>query len=230
MSLGKRRLPHPPIASAKKRRKSAPAIEEINFDTTARQEYLTGFHKRKQQRIKNAKEEAAKREREEKIVARKTLREERKADLERHVEAVNATLRDQEDVESDSEELGRGEEWGGIKEVEQVDREEEYMDEDKYATVTVEAVDVSKDGMKRTRDEDPGGEENEGAGATSSRGEGQEEKVRAGALSHKKSDLKAKKKKKTKKKKFRYESKAERKLTRHRERSGSKAKAKLRRS
>ena len=228
MSLGKRKHAFPPATPAKKRRKSAPAIEEITFDTTARQEYLTGFHKRKQQRIKNAKEEAAKREREEKIVARKALREERKADLERHVEAVNATLRDQEDVESESEGLVGGEEWGGIPEAENIDREEEYVDEDKYATVTVEAVDVSKDGMKRARAEDEGGEQDEGADTTSGRGQGQGEKAGARRSSHKGSDLKAKKK--PKKKKFRYESKAERKVTRHKERSGSKAKAKLRRS
>ena len=228
MSLGKRKHAFPPAAPVRKRRKSTPAIEEITFDTTARQEYLSGFHKRKQQRIKNAKEEAAKREREEKIVARKALREERKADLERHVEAVNATLRDQEDVESESEGLEGGEEWGGIEEVEEIDREEEYVDEDKYATVTVEAVDVSKDGMKRARDGDEGGEQDEGANTTSRPGEAQEEKAGAGRSSHKGSDLKAKKK--PKKKKFRYESKAERKLTRHKERSGSKAKAKLRRS
>ncbi|MDI1493281.1 MAG: hypothetical protein OHK93_005069 [Ramalina farinacea] len=228
MSLGKRKHAFPPATPAKKRRKSAPAIEEITFDTTARQEYLTGFHKRKQQRIKNAKEEAAKREREEKIVARKALRDERKADLERHVEAVNATLPDQEDVESESEGLAGGEEWGGVEEAEEVDREEEYVDEDKYATVTVEAVDVSKDGVKRARDEDEGGEQDEGADTPSGRGEGQAEKVGAGRLSHKRSDLKAKNK--PKKKKFRYESKAERKMTRHKERSGSKARAKLRRS
>ena len=228
MSLGKRKSSFPHTTSAKRRRKSAPAIEEIIFDSTARQEYLTGFHKRKQQRIKNAKEEAAKREREEKIVARKALREERKADLERHVEAVNATLRDQEDVESESEGLAAGEEWGGIEKVEEVDHEEEFVDEDKYATVTVEAVDISKDGLKRARAEDEDGEEHEEAEATSKRGESQGEEAGARRSSQKGSDIKAKNK--PKKKKFRYESKAERKVTRHKERSGSKAKAKLRRS
>ena len=50
------------------------AIEEISFDTDARSEYLTGFHKRKLQRIKNAQEQAAKREREEKVQFRKQVR------------------------------------------------------------------------------------------------------------------------------------------------------------
>ena len=60
-------------APPKKRRKSAPAIEEITFDPSAREDYLTGFHKRKLQRAKHAKEEAAKREREDKITARKLV-------------------------------------------------------------------------------------------------------------------------------------------------------------
>ena len=60
-------------APPKKKRKSVPAIEEITFDLSAREDYLTGFHKRKLQRAKRAKEEAAKREREEKITARKLV-------------------------------------------------------------------------------------------------------------------------------------------------------------
>lgn len=59
---------------AKKRRKAAYAIEEIKFDPSAREDYLTGFHKRKLQRIKLAKKEAAKKEREEKIEARRIVR------------------------------------------------------------------------------------------------------------------------------------------------------------
>lgn len=58
---------------AKKRKKSATAVEEITFDPSAREDYLTGFHKRKVQRIKHAQEEAAKRERQERIVERKRV-------------------------------------------------------------------------------------------------------------------------------------------------------------
>lgn len=57
-----------------KKRKMTSAVEEVNFDFEARQEYLTGFHKRKQQRIKNAQEEAAKRARQEKLELRKQVR------------------------------------------------------------------------------------------------------------------------------------------------------------
>ena len=56
-----------------KKRKLISTIEEIAFDPSAREDYLTGFHKRKLQRIKYAKEEAAKREREEKLAARKIV-------------------------------------------------------------------------------------------------------------------------------------------------------------
>ena len=70
--LGKRKSSAPP-PPPKKRRKPVPTIEEIQFDASAREDYLTGFHKRKLQRIKNAKEEATKKEREEKIQARKLV-------------------------------------------------------------------------------------------------------------------------------------------------------------
>jgi hypothetical protein len=56
-----------------KRRKVASATEEINFDPTARHDFLTGFHKRKQQRIKDAQEYAEKKAREEKREDRKKV-------------------------------------------------------------------------------------------------------------------------------------------------------------
>lgn len=70
--LGKRKSTSR-IAPVKKRRKGEPAIEEITFNFDDREEYLTGFHKRKLQRIKHAKEEALKREREEKVANRRAV-------------------------------------------------------------------------------------------------------------------------------------------------------------
>lgn len=61
-------LPHP-----NKKRKNTSAVEEVTFDHDARQEYLTGFHKRKQQRIKHAQDAAAKRAKAEKIETRKQV-------------------------------------------------------------------------------------------------------------------------------------------------------------
>lgn len=69
--LGKRKTAS--VAPPPKRRKKAPAIDEISFDFSAREDYLTGFHKRKLQRIKHAQEEAAKKERQERIAARKRV-------------------------------------------------------------------------------------------------------------------------------------------------------------
>lgn len=57
---------------AKGIRKQQP-VEELKFDPDARQEYLTGFHKRKVQRIKHAQELAAKLAREEKLEHRKEV-------------------------------------------------------------------------------------------------------------------------------------------------------------
>lgn len=73
MMLGKRKA-FKSIPPPKKKRKQVYAIEEIKFDPDAREEYLTGFHKRKLQRTKHAREEAVKREREAKIEARKIVR------------------------------------------------------------------------------------------------------------------------------------------------------------
>ena len=73
MMLGRRRTLEavPPL---RKKRKSTSGIEEISFDFNAREDYLTGFHKRKLLRIKNAKEETAKKNREERLTARKIVR------------------------------------------------------------------------------------------------------------------------------------------------------------
>jgi len=65
----KKRLLPPPS----RKRKAAHSIDEISFDGKARNEYLTGFHKRKQQRIKNAQEQAALKEKEERREMRKEV-------------------------------------------------------------------------------------------------------------------------------------------------------------
>jgi ribosomal RNA-processing protein 17 len=56
-----------------KRRKIDHKIEEISFDTSKREDYLTGFHKRKLQRIKRAQEENEKKAREERRQMRKQV-------------------------------------------------------------------------------------------------------------------------------------------------------------
>ena len=61
----------PPV---KRRRVEVPAVEEISFDNAARQEYLTGFHKRKLQRAKDAREAAERKARLERIGERKKVK------------------------------------------------------------------------------------------------------------------------------------------------------------
>lgn len=116
---------------------------------------------------------------------------------------------------------GEDGEWGGIsddenekEEVEVVDHEQEYIDEDKYTTVTVEAVDVSKEGLLKVVEPTQDGEEGE---------------KKFGKPFNK--DEKGKKvwPKKVKKKKFTYESKIERKLARGKQSAKNRASADARR-
>lgn len=142
------------------------------------------------------------------------MREERKQELEEHVAAVNAILKEVSSVGAGLDGDEEGEVWVGIAEEEDqveeevLDREEKYMDEDRWTTVTVEAVDISKEGFKKVRDED-------------------DEEVPQLIAAEKDDGGKEKKKwpKKEKKKKFRYESKAERKFSRGKQNAGNKARA-----
>ncbi|KAL8823297.1 MAG: hypothetical protein Q9191_005985 [Dirinaria sp. TL-2023a] len=226
MVLGKRKalsmLPPP-----KKKRKVPPAIEEIKFDQDAREDFLTGFHKRKLQRIKHAQEEAAKREREDKIKARKILREGRKAELEKHVEEMNALLNvgnreGSETEDADSEDK----EWEGIEETPLHNHEAEYLDDDRFTTVTVQAVDVSRNGFQNSGET----QENEGS-AAEYLGDSKDDQRTSSKVNQRNKTLSSEQQRKPKRKKrFRYENKTERKVTRHKERSRNRKQARERKS
>ncbi|KAI9781949.1 MAG: hypothetical protein M1839_005542 [Geoglossum umbratile] len=221
---------------SKKRRRDGGAVEEVVFDSSARVDYLTGFHKRKLQRIKHAKEEAAKREKAERITERRRLREQRKEELKNHVDDVNALLR-QRTYNEPSDENGDGsgndgeeEEWGGFGDPPDdtpapIDHEDEYIDEDRYTTVTIESVNITKSGLHKSVSIRAGSEEGNlvPGSAVATQEEGKER--RKGAAKERSSA-----KPKVKKKKFRYLSKGDRKAARMKERSGNKAKAKARRT
>ncbi|KAI1377376.1 nucleolar protein 12-domain-containing protein [Hypoxylon crocopeplum] len=200
-------LPPPP-----KRRKVQHSIEEIKFDNDARSDYLTGFHKRKLQRVKNAQEQAAKRARQEKIELRKQVREDRKREVEEHVQTVKTLLKQAQEagyVGGEETSDNENEEWGGIQEtpaLEPVDHEEEYIDEERYTIVTVESVNVSRDGLSSSRpDEDSSEDDQETAAKDGSQpAPPGNEKTRPP---------------KTKKHKFRYETKSERQLNRRKEKA-----------
>lgn len=61
-------------ATKKRKIQMGKAPAEILFDTAAREDYLTGFHKRKLQRIKQAQELAAQAAKDEKKVHRREVR------------------------------------------------------------------------------------------------------------------------------------------------------------
>lgn len=120
------------------------------------------------------------------------------------------------EMEGESEE----ENWEGIEEPPAVDYEAEYVDEDKYTTVTVEEMDASREGLLKVAK----GEESEN----------EEEKKYP---TETEADTKAKKRKprsaaseaaRKKKRNFRYETKVERKQTMLKQRSVKAKRAKAR--
>jgi ribosomal RNA-processing protein 17 len=151
------------------------------------------------------------------------------------VEAMNAALRrangdssDLEDSEGDEDDAGE-EEWKGFDESIIVNHEDEYIDEDKYTTVTVEAVDITRDGFINT---DTANVPDDGAATEKIAGGGEAPTESGKSGTAKRTWTKERPQSdrpKKKKKKFRYETKAERKLTRAKERAKNKAKAKARR-
>jgi len=153
---------------------------------------------------------------------REQMREQRREDLDKHVAEFNAELRKQNpdlsDLESDAEvvDSGKQEEWEGIDENESVAQEDEYVDEDKYTTVTVEPM-----GGMSEEDEDQDTRHSTQAAAHGDKGTAGVTKKRPWSKSA--SDANGVSKPKPKKKKFRYESKAERAMTRKKQKSKSHA-------
>ncbi|QLQ78282.1 hypothetical protein HG537_0A05290 [Torulaspora globosa] len=94
--------------------------DEVSFDKDSRLEYLTGFHKRKLQRQKKAKEFIKEQERLNKIEERKNIRDERKRQLDERLRNFKQGLElgsdadDNEDSEGDDEE-DEAEEWNGFE-------------------------------------------------------------------------------------------------------------------
>ncbi|KAK5630731.1 hypothetical protein RRF57_006446 [Xylaria bambusicola] len=219
------------LAPPPKKRKRQHTLEEIKFDNDARAEYLTGFHKRKLQRAKHAQEQAAERARQEKIEARKQtslshdpnqhitkqIREDRKRQVEEHVQSVNEALKqaaqagyiDSEGSESSDEDSA--EEWGGFEDTsgqqDTIDHEEQYVDEDRYTTVTVESVNVSRDGLTSSRPDEEGDFEDK------NHEDGEKDLDKKTAAQSEKTGSRDKHAPKKKKQRFRYETKLERQIT-----------------
>ncbi|KAH8898507.1 hypothetical protein GQ53DRAFT_711860 [Thozetella sp. PMI_491] len=205
-----------------RKRKTVHSIAEITFDKDARAEYLTGFRKRKQARIKHAQDVAKEKARLEKIEMRKQMREERQQQLENHVQHVNKMLREAQHAGTEAAQGDDPEdEWGGISDQEvpeepPLDREEEYIDEDRYTTVTIEAVNIDRDGIHK-----PGGEsESDDGQEVDDDPDGEPQGKQAKSTEAAKDARKPQKEwPKKKKKKFRYETKFERQLTERKQRA-----------
>lgn len=155
------------------------------------------------------------------------LREERKADLEAHVKAINALLPVQrpatepdDGTQDDNAEDG----WEGLPDAvpEPIDHEEEYIDEDKYTTVVVEEVGISRDGLTKLK----GAEEDDEVKTEVPQEATESDKQKKPAPKKMRDKDKRPKKKK---KSFRYESPADRKMNRVKERARKSKAAKIRR-
>lgn len=135
------------------------------------------------------------------------MRDERKKAVDDHVETVNRLLREARHAGTDDVESGEDsddEGWEGIPDetpLPPVDLEEEYIDEDRYTTVTIEAVNVDKDGLHKPEAEPEVLSRDEG-------GEGKNGGEASGASERSKKEWPKKKKKK-----FRYETKLERQIS-----------------
>lgn len=137
------------------------------------------------------------------------IRKQRKEDLEKHVEEVNRLVRQANGDLSEADEADEGDDseteaGNAVTEPEtfnpaaaDINEEEEFVDEDKYTTVTIESVGISKHGFEKR-----GGDDDDEAG------EAKTEK-RVWTKERPKST-----KPKKKKIKFRYETKTERKAER----------------
>lgn len=215
-----------------------PRPEEISFDLSAREEYLTGFHKRKLQRTKAAQEAADRRAKEEKRLQRNKLREERKRELEERVKVVDAYMRPtepdtQESAEGsgDSDDSDSDETESLDEPPEKLDHEAKYVDEDKYTTVVVEEVDVDRDGFVKVGGSNdtrkPIASESE---ETTAQTNGAKPKGTTRRQWTHERPKDAASKPKQKRKKFRYESKAERKVERGKQKAKNSKQAKARRA
>ena len=222
----------------KKHKSSDPPPEEIIFDPSARQEYLTGFHKRKQQRIKHAQQVAVQREREAKALARKETRREREQEIQERLKAVE--MAETGEIGAESEDEDDDHDCGGVGgaagQEERADeglkgrvepREDEYIDEGKFATVTVEEVEVSREGLHSLHNED-GLPLEDSAGSSERKSTSHQKSNSQHDGEGKKVDARAKKTKK-RKRKFKYESKTERSATKQKQKLVRRVKAAKRR-
>ncbi|KAG1471606.1 hypothetical protein G6F56_002033 [Rhizopus delemar] len=125
---------------AKKRQAKKETVEFVEFDPEKRQEYLTGFHKRKVERKNKTREKYALLAKEEKLRNRKEIREERQRLADKNVQEMAAMLRGSLGVEEEEEEVAFEEEEEEEKEEEKKKKDpvvQEFKSKSALTTVTV---------------------------------------------------------------------------------------------
>jgi ribosomal RNA-processing protein 17 len=143
------------------------------------------------------------------------------------VKQANGDITELHGIEStdDESEDGDGEEeFKGFQDPPPINQEDEYIDEDKYTTVTIESVGINREGFSRPEDDAPLDaadkdkkvDKDEGEVKDAESGKGEIKRDANGKRIWTKERPKTEWPKK-KKKKFRYESKADRKVTRYKE-------------
>jgi ribosomal RNA-processing protein 17 len=138
------------------------------------------------------------------------VKADRQREVEEHVAKVNELLREAAVAGNISDNEDDAEEWSGITDLppqQPIDMEEEYIDEDRYTSVTVESITVTRDGLEKLEDSH---EEDEAEGTN------QDDASKTGPQ-------KDRPKKRTKK--FRYETKHERQVERKKQRAKRKARS-----
>jgi ribosomal RNA-processing protein 17 len=166
------------------------------------------------------------------------MRESRKEELKQHVDEVNGLLKRMNGDVSNSEESDSEaeEEWDGIEEETPVitaalpiNHEDEYIDEEKYTTVTISTMDLSKhgldDGLEEKESSDEEEEEVEEVAETKVVKEKPRVDKNGKRIWTRENPNKKEGRVRKKKRNFRYESKADRRMTRYKERSKNKKQA-----
>lgn len=138
--------------------------------------------------------------------------------MEEHKRQLKQIQAENSDSDGESNEEEDDQEWEGIEEPPAVDYEAEYIDEDKYTTVTVEEMDASREGIRKSIQEENSDDEEKKEYPKPEEPEKKPKKNRKSGSEIKK-----------KKKQFRYECKSERKLTQAKQRASKSKKAKSRR-
>ena len=142
------------------------------------------------------------------------------------MDLLNKGSDDDDNAGDDGSDGDQDEEWEGFAEPPPVDYEAEYIDEDKYTTVTVEEMDPSREGLLEYGREEQSGDEAEQEEGKQTQETSEPDASKAAAAIKKKQNVDKPKKKK---KKFRYESKEDRKLNHAKQKLSKAKRAKSRR-